>query len=96
MGNPMREMVICAGDEICRLGMRILVNGRGVATAHARDPAGRPMPVWSGCRRLGEHQIFLLNEPPQSFDGRYFGPMPRSQVIGKTVPLWLWTNDIAP
>jgi hypothetical protein len=24
-----------------------------------------------------------------SFDGRYFGPLPRASIFGRAVPLWL-------
>jgi type IV secretory pathway protease TraF len=28
-------------------------------------------------------------DAPGSFDGRYFGPVPRSSIIGKATPLWV-------
>ena len=40
------------------------------------------MPVWQGCRRIGDDELFLMNfDVPDSVDGRYFGPFPRGSVI---------------
>ena len=35
------------------------------------------MPDWHGCHILTEQTVFLLQDHPQSFDGRYFGPVDR-------------------
>ena len=51
---------------------------------------GRPLPVWQGCRTLGTGELLLLNpDHPDSLDGRYFGPLPASAVIGRATPLHL-------
>lgn len=84
-----KRVAAIAGDQICAEGGRILVNGRAVATALSRDGAGRSMPRWQGCRLLGDDMVLLLNDPPASFDGRYFGPTSRGDIIGKASPLWL-------
>ena len=48
------------------------------------------MPVWQGCRTLGAGELLLLNpDHPDSLDGRYFGPLPASTVIGRATPLHL-------
>jgi type IV secretory pathway protease TraF len=57
--------------------------------ALARDRRGRELPVWQGCRTLGAGEIFLMNWDVQdSLDGRYFGPILKSSVIGRALPLW--------
>ncbi len=77
------------GDVVCAAGDDIFVGGRPVARRLDRDRLGRPLPGWSGCRRLGDGEVFLLMEGvPDSFDGRYFGPVPASSIIGRLVPLW--------
>lgn len=76
------------GDRVCRDGLLIRVNGHIAATAKLADARGRSLPVWNGCRRLGEDDVFLLGEHPDSFDGRYFGLLKRRQIIGKAVRLW--------
>jgi type IV secretory pathway protease TraF len=38
---------------------------------------------------FADDELFLLMEGvPGSFDGRYFGPVNRSAIIGRLVPLW--------
>jgi type IV secretory pathway protease TraF len=54
------------------------------------DSQGRPLPDWQGCRLLGMSAVFLLMpDVASSFDGRYFGPVSRSAILGKLRPLWL-------
>jgi type IV secretory pathway protease TraF len=69
----------------------ILIDGRPVARIHQLDGAGRPLPHWNGCRTLERNEVFLLSRySTDSFDSRYFGPIDRSAVIGKVIPLWTW------
>ncbi len=78
------------GDTICANHSDIAINGRRVADRLATDGAGRPLPHWQGCRALKPGQVFLLMPGVRdSFDGRYFGPIPREAVLGRLVPLWL-------
>ncbi|HEY0106773.1 MAG TPA: S26 family signal peptidase [Rhizomicrobium sp.] len=73
------------GSQGRRLRLRRLPH-RGI---WPRDHKLRPLPAWSGCRRLGSNDLFLLmGHIPDSFDGRYFGVTPRTSLIGKLVPLW--------
>ncbi len=54
-----------------------------------RDRMGRDLPVWQGCKIIAGDQLFLMNRDiPDSLDGRYFGPLPASSVIGRATPLW--------
>lgn len=75
-------------DSVCRDGLLIRVNGRIAATAKLADAMGRSLPVWKGCRRLGEDDVFLLGDHLDSFDGRYFGLLKRRHIIGKATQLW--------
>ena len=75
------------GDRICRQSDEISVNGSVVASAKRRDGQGREMPDWHGCHILSEQTVFLLQDHPQSFDGRYFGPVDRRLVIGRAAML---------
>jgi len=78
-----------AGDRICAVGAAITINGWLVATRRVADAHGRALPRWHGCRRLDRRTLFLLmTANPDSFDGRYFGPTPTADVIGKAVLLW--------
>lgn len=71
----------------------ISINGANVEEALERDNLGRPMPVWQGCRTLGEREFFLLQPHPYSIDSRYFGPAFECQILGVATPLWTWNPD---
>ncbi len=86
---PLLKRVAAAdGDVVCALGPWLFVNGQRVATRREGDRQGRPLPWWRGCRALGPDAVLLLMDAPDSFDGRYFGPVPRTSVIGRATPLW--------
>lgn len=88
-----KRIVAVEGDEICRHGANISVNGSGMGVAKSKDVLGRFLPVWEGCEVLTKDQIFVLNFHPNSFDGRYFGPVSRELIIGRAT--WLsfpWVN----
>jgi len=77
------------GDRVCAIGGVVTINAQTVAHRRARDRARRPLPWWTGCRRLAPDMVFLLMaRVPDSFDGRYFGPTPKVDVIGKARLLW--------
>ena len=57
--------------------------------ARERDHLGRSLPQWRGCAWLGEGDVFVMNvDVSDSFDGRYFGVLPRSSILGRAVPVW--------
>ena len=91
-GVPILKFVVArAGQQVCRLSDEVTIDGTAVATARDCDGRGRPLPRWSGCRELGPGEVFLLNAAASgSFDGRYFGPVPVTSLIGKATPLWTW------
>jgi len=89
----LKRVVGVDGDRICRHSDEITVNGSVVAFAKRRDGQGRELPGWHGCHILTEQTVFLLQDHPQSFDGRYFGPVERSLIIGRATRLrLLWRN----
>ena len=84
-----KPVAAIAGDRVCARSDRIFLNGRVVARRQQRDPAGRSMPWWTGCRRLERGDLFLLSVGvPRAFDGRYFGVTHRRDIIGKARLLW--------
>jgi len=76
------------GDMICRDNETILINDMIVAEALKADSFGRELPVWSGCFTLKEDEFFLLNDHPNSLDGRYFGVTRLSDIAGSAILLW--------
>lgn len=91
-GAPLlKHVAALRGQTVCRVGLTITIDGVAVAEARERDHAGRRLPVWQGCRTLGECDVFVLNrDEPASLDGRYFGLFPASTIVGRAVPLWTW------
>lgn len=89
-GIPLLKRVLgLPGQRVCRTSSAITVDGIEMGEALERDSLGRDLPVWRGCRVIGDGQIFLMNwDVSDSLDGRYFGPIPTSSVIGRAVPLW--------
>ena len=89
-GVPLLKHVVALdGALICRSGDRITVDHRRLGQAHAQDRYGRDLPVWRGCHRLGAGEVFLMNpDAPDSLDGRYFGPLPRTAITARLTPLW--------
>ncbi|MGX1101554.1 S26 family signal peptidase [Amorphus sp. MBR-141] len=89
-GVPLLKRVLgLPGQRVCRTGRTITVDGIEMGEALERDRIGRNLPVWHGCRVIGDGQLFLMNwEVRDSLDGRYFGPIPTRSVIGRALPLW--------
>lgn len=89
-GVPLLKRVLgLPGQQVCRLRSTITMNGIEMGEALERDSLSRDLPVWQGCRVIGDDQLFLMNwEVRDSLDGRYFGPIPAVSVIGRAVPLW--------
>src|SRR5262249_29541661 len=90
LGVPMLKRVLALpGQTVCRNGLTIAVDGIDVGQAQERDGRGHPLPVWHGCRVIADGDVFVMNwQSADSLDGRYFGPLPTSAVIGRAEPVW--------
>lgn len=85
----MKRVAALPGQEVCRRDRTITVDGVAYGDALERDRVGRLLPVWRGCRRIAEGELFLMNfDVPDSLDGRYFGPLPVGTVIGRAMPIY--------
>jgi conjugative transfer signal peptidase TraF len=77
------------GDVICAKGDTVWLNGKVLLRRRKADSKGRALPQWSGCNRLGSLDVFLaMASVRDSFDGRYFGAISTTNIIGHLVPLW--------
>ncbi len=94
-GVPLLKRILgVPGQKVCRTGRTITVDAIEMGEALERDRMGRDLPVWQGCRVIAEGQLFLMNwEVRDSLDGRYFGVLPASAVIGRAVPLYTDDGD---
>ena len=88
-GVPLvKRIAAVGGDRVCAVGGVVFINGQIVAHQLSADRAGRPLPRGSGCKVLGGDEIFVLADAADSFDSRYFGPVPTTTIIGRLVALW--------
>ncbi len=89
-GVPLlKHIAALPGQKVCRTGNAVTVDAVPFGDALDHDREGRELPVWQGCRRIADGDLFLMNPSvPDSLDGRYFGPTPARDVIGKATPLY--------
>ena len=94
LGVPLIKHVLALpGQSVCRDGSLMTVDGKAVGAALAQDSRGRALPVWQGCHLIARDEVFLMNtNEPASLDGRYFGPIPFTALIGRAFPLWTWAR----
>ena len=94
-GVPLlKHVAALGGQRVCRTGIVVSIDGRQLARALTHDRRGRPLPLWQGCVVLTREQVFLLNpDRPDSLDGRYFGPLDRSTIVGRAQPIWTREGD---
>ena len=93
-GVPLlKHVAALPGQTICRAGDAITVDGTVLGVALDRDHLGRPLPTWQGCHVVAAGEVFLMNRrSAASLDGRYFGPLPTTTIVGRADPLWTKTE----
>jgi conjugative transfer signal peptidase TraF len=89
-GVPLIKRVLAiAGQAVCRKGLTIIVDGIEMGAARERDRHGRSLRHLARLPRNWGRCVFLMHlDEAASFDGRYFGALPVSSVIGRVEPLW--------
>ncbi|MER8942855.1 S26 family signal peptidase [Mesorhizobium sp. M0915] len=89
-GVPLMKRVAgLPGQEVCRNGLAITVDGIEIGKALEHDRREHPLPVWQGCQRIVSGKVFLMNgQVRDSLDGRYFGPIRTRSIIGRATPMW--------
>ena len=94
-GVPLIKRVLALpGQLVCRRELTITVDGIEMGAARERDRRGRLLPTWQGCRALRHGEVFLMNwDEPASLDGRYFGPLAVTAIVGRAVPLWTFEEQ---
>lgn len=94
-GVPLIKRVLALpGQTVCRKGLAISVDGIEMGLAREHDSRGRPLPHWQDCCVVAKGDVFLMNwDEPASLDGRYFGPIRASSIVGRAEPLWTFEED---
>jgi conjugative transfer signal peptidase TraF len=90
LGVPMLKRVVALpGQTVCRTGLTVSVDSIEMGQARKRDGRGRPLPAWQGCLAVAANEVFVMNwQSEDSLDGRYFGLIPVSAIIGEALPVW--------
>jgi type IV secretory pathway protease TraF len=83
-----KRIAAVPGDTVCARGAEVTVNGHLAAIRRRSDGVGRPLPWWSGCKKLGRDAYLLLGTSPDSFDGRHFGLTAKGDILGEARLLW--------
>jgi type IV secretory pathway protease TraF len=78
----LKRIAAVSGDGVCLEGRKLIIRGLSVAEALADGPAPASL-----CRALTASEVFLLGDGPRSFDSRYFGPIDRSLLTHRAMPL---------
>jgi len=93
-GYLMKRVAATARDTVTVTSQGVDVNGERLRLSMplAADPAGRPLPRFEvNGYVLGDAEVLLMSDgSPTSFDGRYFGPVSRSQLRGAIKPILTW------
>jgi conjugative transfer signal peptidase TraF len=90
-GVPLlKHIAALPGQTVCRTGDTISIDGSAVGAALDRDHLGRSLPVWQGCQVISAGEVFLMNrQSVASLDGRYFGILPATTIVGRADPIWI-------
>lgn len=86
-----KRVAASGGQTVCGRDGEVHIDENAVAKALPRDRLGRRLTPFTGCVRLADGDVFLLNaETLDSLDGRYFGLLPRDAVVGRATAIWTW------
>ena len=85
----LKQVAALPGETVCRTSLAITIDDGWAAQARQRDGRGQLLPDWQGCRVVADGEVFLMNaQSADSLDGRYFGVLPVSAIIGQVQPIW--------
>jgi type IV secretory pathway protease TraF len=76
------------GDVFCVSDTLLTLNGWQIGPVYAIDSRGLSLPVLRGCRTVRTNHILpIATGLKTSFDGRYFGDVPDTLIIGTARPV---------
>lgn len=81
-----------AGDVVVVTDEGVTVNGIDLPNSKpmAFDSENRPVEHVSGEVVILPGMIWIESSVPNSFDSRYFGPVPTANIRGAATPLWIY------
>lgn len=94
-GRLIKQVAAASGDRVTVCAAGVFVNGSRLENSAPveRDVYGQPLPRLAlQDLALGPGELLVMsNHHPRSFDGRYFGPIQRGQILAVLVPVWTWS-----
>jgi len=85
----LKRVAATSGQSVCADAGEVHVNGTSLLR-RGRDRQGAALPLWTGCRALQSHEVFVVGDTADSFDSRYFGPVPHAAVAGVYREVLTW------
>jgi conjugative transfer signal peptidase TraF len=80
-----------AGDQILITTTAIYINEKYIGPIRKRDSQNRPLPVLRGNFEIEPGNFLpIATNRPNSFDGRYFGPVSQCLIRGKAKPILIF------
>ncbi len=93
-GYMMKRVLAAKDDAVAVTDDGVRVNGEllPLSAPIKADKANRPLPRYQPARyTLGNSEVLLMSDvSATSFDGRYFGPINRSQIKTVIYPVLTW------
>ncbi|MDB5533415.1 MAG: TraF peptidase [Hyphomicrobiales bacterium] len=93
-GYMMKRVSAATNDRVSIATEGVRVNGQLLpfSVPLATDRAGRQLPRFQASRFvLGDSEVLLMSDVSDtSFDGRYFGPVNRTQIRTVIMPVFTW------
>ncbi len=84
----LKRVAALKGDSYCSDGKTLRINGVKVGELMEVDSAGKVLPRFLGCRELKADSFLALGDGEHSFDGRYFGELPKDLILGEAILLF--------
>ncbi|MGD9108708.1 MAG: S26 family signal peptidase [Gammaproteobacteria bacterium] len=82
-GLMLKYVFALSGDYVCQDKKWIYINHHRVAPIYNEYAHGKKIPNSYFCGKLAKNQYLLMSiQVKRSFDGRYFGPVDRTRIIG--------------
>lgn len=88
-GLMIKYVFAVPGDEVCVRDAAVWINNKKIGKVYRFYAHGQLLPQSKICGRLRSDQYFVLStKKERSFDGRYFGAISVSNILGRAIPIY--------
>jgi conjugative transfer signal peptidase TraF len=92
-GQLMKRLVAAKNDKVTISAEGVVVNGQRLPLSKPIkiDGGSRPLPYYAKSWVMDSDEVLVMSDSNSgSFDGRYFGSIQRSQIVGVIRPVFTW------